>query len=272
MEVGNKTTNRAATLVVLAFVALLVGSKAFATSQGEMRQILSIARGISAVQPFLPSSKYISYGIAIHRASKRFTVHPALLIAIAQQESGFRENLPEGPAGEIGVCQILKSWLNNPELKRAFGKLTVRDLKRPSISFQISAWILQELEGRVDAGPLPFWSFYNSPNFKHRLAYYKRVSTKMLAMKKAAPEMFAEHLLYGPGRKVASVPVSFRGENPIRVGSSRGRLSRAPIANSRLPRVALHRQKRIGVASGMPQESLIKAASIGGYPEEPLQD
>ena len=235
-----------------------------AATGNEMREVLKIARGISAVQPFLSSAKYVSYGIAVHKASRRFGIHPALLISIAQQESGFRADLPEGPAGEIGICQILKSWLNHPELKREFGKLTVKDLKKPIVSFQISAWILKDLEERVGSGPLPFWSYYNSPNFKHRLKYFQRVSTKIHALRKFAPEIYSDLLMMpAGGRGLASVRRAFLPVANTRVSTAAGRLAKTPIASTRLPRLALNKPKMENHPADGPQQALLRTAGAG---------
>jgi soluble lytic murein transglycosylase-like protein len=261
-----------AALFVMAAAILQVPVRAHAATQQDMREVLKIARGIAAVQPFIPSGKYVAYGIAVHKASKRFDIHPALLISIAQQESGFRADLPEGPAGEIGICQILKSWLSHPELKKEFGQLTIKDLKKPVVSFQIAAWILKDLERRVDNGPLPFWSYYNSPNYKHRLKYYQRVGKKMLALKKGAPEMYTDELMYGTqGRYLASFNRGYQPAANSRATASKGRLVKGPIANSRMPRLALHRQRKIG-GTPNPQDALLRTASFGGLDENTAQD
>lgn len=269
---GNKHIQMA--LGTTALLLSLVSTSARATTQAEMRDVLKIARGISAVQPFLASAKYVAYGIAIHKAARRFDIHPALLISIAQQESGFRAELPEGPAGEIGICQILKSWLHNTELQREFGKLTVKDLKKPAISFQIAAWILKDLETRVATGPLPFWSFYNSPNFKHRLKYFQRVSHKIHALRKSAPEIYSEELLMpAGGRGIASVRKA--GYLPVartRAESSRGRMAKNPIANTRMPRLALNKPKASDTPNG-PRAALLRTAAVGfDIEDETAQD
>lgn len=255
-----------------AALAATVSLPARAATQSEMRDVLKIARGISAVQPFLGSSKYVAYGIAIHKASRRFGIHPALLISIAQQESGFRSELPEGPAGEIGICQILKSWLNNADLKREFGQLTVKDLKKPVISFQIAAWILKDLEERVGTGPLPFWSFYNSPNFKHRLKYFQRVSKKIHLLRKNAPEIYSDSLMMpAGGRAVASVRKAYFPVAHSTTGNSTGRLAKSPIANSRMPRLALNKPKPQRPTG--PQQAMLRTAGVGyDVAEDTVQD
>jgi hypothetical protein len=257
-------------LAAFVMAVALVPGNAEAVTHAEMQEVLKIARGVAAVQPFLPNAKYVAYAIAIHKASQRFNIHPALLISIAQQESGFRADLPEGPAGEIGICQILKSWLNHTGLKREFGKLSIRDLKKPSISFQIAAWILKDLEQRVDTGSLPFWSFYNSPNFKHRLTYFQRVSTKIAALRNKAPEIYSDSLMMpAGGRGLASLKPGYMPVASRSATHSRGKMAKNPIATSRMPRLALHRQKT-NSGSG-PQESLLRMAGFG-FESDNVQD
>ncbi len=168
-------------------------------SHETMQEVLKIAHGISVVQPNLPDAEYVSLAIGIHRAAKKYSVHPSVMIAITQQESGFRSNLPEGAAGEIGICQIIKSWLKNPNLIREFGPLTVADLQKPATSFKVSAWILSELKDASLSGPLPFWSFYNSREFKNRFKYFLKVTRNLSALRKHAPSVYSDSVLVAAG-------------------------------------------------------------------------
>lgn len=181
----------------IGLLVVLSGTALFAAPAKEdtMQEVLKIAHGISVVQPNLTDAQYVSYAIAIHRASRKYTVHPSVLISITQQESGFRPNLPEGAAGEIGICQIIKSWLRNPNLIREFGKLTVADLKKPATSFKVAAWILSELKDASLNGPLPFWSFYNSREFKNRFKYFLKVSKNLSALRKHAPTVYSDAVM-----------------------------------------------------------------------------
>lgn len=183
--------------VTFILFTLLTSSVSFAkqTREDTMQEVLKIAHGISVVQPTLSDAEYVSYAIGIHRAATRYGVHPAVLISITQQESGFRPNLPEGAAGEIGICQIIKSWLKNPRLIAHFGKLTVADLKKPATSFKVAAWILADLKDTSLSGPLPFWSYYNSREFKNRFKYFLKVTRNLSALRKNAPTVYSESVL-----------------------------------------------------------------------------
>jgi len=178
----------------MSFKLFLIAWSAFSANQvqavpGEtaVGEVLKIARAISVVQPYLDNSKYIEYALGIRRASQKYGVEPSVLIAIAQQESGFRENLREGRAGEIGICQIIKAWLENPRFRREFGKVSKADLKKPAKSFLFAAWILSNLKGEVVSRTLPYWSYYNSKRFENRLKYFLRVNRVIAALRKHFP-------------------------------------------------------------------------------------
>ena len=145
-------------------------------SSNEMKFVLRIAKAINAVHPRLSEKKYMEYALGIYRASVRYQVEPVLLIAIANQETNFREKLPEGLAGERGICQIRKMWLNNPYFIKEFNVQTTTDLENPSKSFLFAAWILSNLKKDAKKGTIPYWSYYNSVKFENRLRYYLGVS------------------------------------------------------------------------------------------------
>lgn len=162
-----------------------------AVQQPAVDEVLRIAKAIAVVQPYLDNSKYIEYALGIRRASLKYGVEPQVLIAITQQESGFREKLPEGAAGEIGISQILKSWLDNARFKMEFGVVTTADLKKPAKSFLYSAWILRNLKAEVTSRTLPYWSFYNSQKFESRLKYFLRVNKHIAVLRKRFPSFYA---------------------------------------------------------------------------------
>ncbi len=148
-----------------------------------MKDIHNLARRISLVQPSLDHAKYLEYAAGIFHAAKRYGIDPDILIAITQQETGFREDLPEGKAGERGICQVLKGWLKNSQFKQEFNKATVKDFHRPSKSFHFAAWILRDLKKRNSKGSLPYWSFYNANKFENRFRYYLLVNRFMSVLK-----------------------------------------------------------------------------------------
>ena len=174
----------------LSFLSLWIAPLSFATlsdvTTQTMQDVVKIARAISVVQPPLDDGKYLEYAYGIYRASKKYNVEPSVLISITKQETSFREDLPEGAAGEIGICQIRKMWLKQAKFKREFGAKTIRDLKKPSRSFLFAAWILKELKSQttVSKGSLPYWSYYNAVRFSPRLKYFLAVNKNIAMLKK----------------------------------------------------------------------------------------
>jgi len=149
-------------------------------------EVMKIARAIGAVNPRISEGQKVEFGFGIFRASERYGIAPAVLIAIAQQESGFRPNLPEGRAGEIGLCQILKSWLRNPKFVSEFGVWTEAQLKNPAKSFMAAAWLLNDLKLSIASKTLPYWSYYNAMRFENRFKYFLLVNRNIATLRKHA--------------------------------------------------------------------------------------
>lgn len=147
----------------------------------QMQEVISIAKFINLLNPNLEESKYLEYAGFIYEAADKYSIDPMVLIAIAQQETGFRENLPEGKAGEIGILQIRKMWLNNSHFVREFKKQNIVDLKNPAKSFLFAAWILKGLQGSsTSKDSLPYWSYYNSVHFESRFKYFLAVNRNII--------------------------------------------------------------------------------------------
>ena len=142
----------------------------------------SIERAIIWVKPSLETKKVTSYARAILKASTRYKIDPLTLIAIAHQESSFRENLPMGRAGELGMLQIRRSWVQNPKFRKAFKNVKEHDLKNPVKAFTYAAWILNDLKRSKLSQKLPYWTLYNARKFENRLKYYLRVKRHLTAM------------------------------------------------------------------------------------------
>jgi hypothetical protein len=169
-----------------------------ADESSHLDSVVEIARGIEAVQPRIKRAQAIRYGIGIYHASQKYRIHPAILISITKQESTFRENLPEGPAGEIGICQIIKAWLPNKGFQKEFGKVSVHWLKKPANSFKVAAWLLSRLRAdfdRTGTSSLPYWSYYNSKNFENRLKYFLRVNKHLSALRTQAPNVYSDTVI-----------------------------------------------------------------------------
>lgn len=165
---------------------MLVGAQLVAASFSpeEWQAVQKIGDAIRTMQPRLTEQKNLEYASGIYRASKRYSIDPHLLVAIAHRESSFREGLPEGAAGELGICQIRKMWVKNPQLIEEFGKMREKDLLRPARSFMVAAWILSDLKEREKVGGLPYWSYYNSVKFHNRFKYYIPVSRMISQIKR----------------------------------------------------------------------------------------
>ena len=176
------------------FLALTVSVPLFASlphlSDADMRDVVRMARIISIAQPKLNAPKYFEYGFGVIRASKRYNIDPLLLIAITYQESAFREGLPEGEAGEIGLCQIRKAWLENPGFRKEFGHVKEAALNDPVKSLKFAAWILKRIaSSNQHSRTLPFWCYYNSKQFENRLTYYLNVNRRFITLKRLDPKL-----------------------------------------------------------------------------------
>ncbi|MFM8315439.1 MAG: transglycosylase SLT domain-containing protein [Deltaproteobacteria bacterium] len=156
-------------------------------SPEEMAEVLKISKNISLAKPALPDSKRVEYAVGIFKASKRFDIPPNLLIAIAAQETSFRENLPEGKAGEFGIVQIRKIWVKNRKLKKHFSDIKLKDLNNPEKAFLYAAWILRDLKNSSPKSAIPYWSFYNARGFKPRFKYFLAVNQKISYLNRGIP-------------------------------------------------------------------------------------
>lgn len=157
------------------FLRMLILSWTIQCSLGLAMNVNEIAQAIHSVRPGLPEVKLLRYAAAIENASRTFGVEPLTLVAIAKQESSFRENLPEGRAGEIGMLQIRKNWIGNAKFRRVFKNAKIRDLHDPEKAFLYAAWILKDLRKTGMKTSLPYWTFYNARNYQSRFKYYLRV-------------------------------------------------------------------------------------------------
>jgi len=164
-----------------------------------------VEKAIEWVNPRISSDRVSRYAAAIMNASERFGIDPITLIAIAQQESSFRENLPLGPAGEVGMLQIQQSWLQNKKFRRVFKKFTHKHLKNPETAFMAAAWILSDIRRSTRSEKLPYWTYYNARQFKNRLKYHQRVNRHLskIELKRAR---YARVLL-ATSKTVVSEPV-----------------------------------------------------------------
>lgn len=158
------------------------------------RGLKNIQNAIKGVKPRLEDSKVERYANAIQKAANKFGIDPLTLVVIAHQESSFRENLPEGPAGELGMLQIRKNWIENPKLKRQFKNIKVGDLKNPERAFEIAAWILSDLKRSRGKGKLPFWTYYNAKKLKNRLQYYVRVKRHLAAIETQKKKLISQEV------------------------------------------------------------------------------
>lgn len=143
----------------------------------------TIARAISWIKPGLEERKINIYAKAISKAARKYRVDPLTLVAIAHQESSFRENLPMGKAGEVGLLQIRRDWIHNPRFRKEFKNAKEQDLRNSDKAFTYAAWILRDLK-RTSRGArkLPYWTFYNARKFEMRAKYYVRVTRHLSAI------------------------------------------------------------------------------------------
>jgi len=178
-----------------------------------------IERAILWVKPSMESKRVSIYANAISKASKRFRIDPVTLIAIAHQESSFRENLPMGKAGELGLLQIRRQWIKNPKFQRAFKNAREQDLKNPEKAFAYAAWILRDLQKSNRSGKLPYWTYYNARKYENRIKYFLRVKRHLTAIevKKERFRMIATSRMIKPSERVISeTPIVPSAVEPVR--------------------------------------------------------
>jgi len=176
-------------------------------TQQTMAEVHVVSKAIKAVQPYLGVTKLTEYGLGIYRASQKYDIDASVLIAIAQQETAFRENLPEGRAGEHGITQIRKMWLKQPAFKKEFKNPTIADLRRPAKSFMMAAWILRDLKDRLSAGrTLPFWSYYNANKFENRFKYFVAVNRNLATLRRFQQTLDAKKQLADNTETVQAAP------------------------------------------------------------------
>lgn len=176
---------RFSVLVMISLICVCssaVAKKALNFSASQLEEIMEIAKSIEALNPRLDDTKYMEYAVGVYKASKKYQIEPIVLVSIAQQETSFRENLPEGKAGERGICQIRKMWLKNPMFVKEFKAQTIADLEKPVKNFLFAAWILKDLKKSVAKGSLPYWSFYNAVRFENRFKYFLAVNRNIATL------------------------------------------------------------------------------------------
>lgn len=205
--------NLASVFITLVLISTDAYSSRNDSTNQVMEDALKIAHAISVLQPRLSNEKYIEYGMGIYRASKEYSIPSSLLIAIAYQETSFRENLPEGRAGEIGITQILKRWLRNKIFRKEFKHASIEKLKKPSYGFLYSAWILHNLKHTTKPGRLPYWSYYNARRYDPRAKYYQRIRRHLKKIERNLPRI--EAALYRNRRELASLVQPTVGKLPI---------------------------------------------------------
>jgi soluble lytic murein transglycosylase-like protein len=118
-------------------------------------------------------------------AAQRYNVSPALLRAIAQQESGERGavvNINANGSRDIGLMQINSSWL--PLLSR-YG-ISEHDLLDPCVSALVGAWILSGNLHRIGYNTQGLGA-YNALSPAKRERYSKKILHRLSAMTNNTP-------------------------------------------------------------------------------------
>lgn len=201
----------------LSFIFLTLGLSLWAGSNPKdpydhlnPRSLKNIQKAIKGVKPSLDEARVERYAKAIQKSALKFEIDPLTLVVIAHQESSFRENLPEGPAGELGMLQIRKNWIENPKLRKHFKNLRMSDLKSPEKAFEIAAWILSDLKRARGKGKLPFWTYYNAKKLKNRLQYYVRVKRHLATIENRirSPKVREVKLTLSQKRVTSSFPAN----------------------------------------------------------------
>lgn len=141
-----------------------------------------LSEAVRILKPQLSSTQATSLALGAYVAAKQYKVDPLLLLSIAFQESSFRSGLPKGPAGELGICQVISSWASNPLFIKEFGHVTEESFRIPFNSFKYAAWILHMASKERGSSELPSWTLFNARAKAPRLRYYMKVSRHMVAM------------------------------------------------------------------------------------------
>ncbi len=189
-------------LLLLICSSVMAGFDGF--TEAQWIHVHRIAKAIHYVQPKLDESKVIEYAVGIFRAATRFQVEPSVIISIAQQETSFREDLPEGAAGELGICQVLKRWIHHPGFRQVFPNAKEKDFMRPEKSFHFAAWILSQLKLEGSEDKLPYWSFYNARKYHNRYRYFLAVGRYLKVLRSHEKDFTAP----ATERAIASIPTS----------------------------------------------------------------
>jgi hypothetical protein len=156
---------------IIFLIILLMSSAALSVD------LKDTVKAVGVLSPRLSKERAIQYSLGAVVAGNHYQVDPMLLIAIAFQESSLREKLPEGPAGERGICQVLKSWATNNKFRKEFGVVRDSDFDVASNNFKFAAWILHQNNHQyASRTELPAWTFYNAQARAARARYYAKVS------------------------------------------------------------------------------------------------
>lgn len=222
----------------------------------QMQDVVRIAKEISYLQPNLDEPKYIEYALGIYKASSKYGIDPEILIAITERETSFREDLPEGKAGELGICQIRKMWVHNKKFHKEFKHAVQKDLFHPSKSFMFAAWILKDLKMNANSNSLPFWSFYNAVRFEPRFRYFLTVNKNLAALRKY--DLLARQDDGRIERVSAAIPDRTTPYSTMKINYT-GPMEGVQ-ANDQPVRFTRPQQKPVAAAVGISQ------ASIGGTP------
>ncbi len=175
-------------IFIAIFTISTIGTVALADMTGlsrlEVYRVSELSQAISTLQPRLVAAKKWELAEGIYRAATHYKIDPILLMSLTYQESSFRENLPEGAHGELGICQIRKSWLANEMFRKEFPKATRTDLLKPAKNLMYGAWILSKLKVQAlrSGWDLPYWSFYNAAQFAPRFRYYLAVNRHLVKL------------------------------------------------------------------------------------------
>lgn len=174
-------------LILLVFSLTCSIPNSFAKSgrlEPNLLRIRKIAKAIQLLQPRLKPTLSWRYASHIELASKAFDVNPNILIAIAMQESGFKQHWGKGNSGELGIMQIRSVWLQDPQFKKQFPWAEIKHLMLPKTSFLFAAWILKHYSKNRPPSPLPHWAYYNANKYKNRLKYSSYVGRHLARLKK----------------------------------------------------------------------------------------
>lgn len=154
--------------------------------RSSLRPSTAFSAGLSALLLAIASTAQAApraTATCFEAAGQRYGVPPALLAAIAWQESGMNPsatNRNTNGTSDIGLMQINTSWL--PKLARH--GVSEQALRDPCVNTMVAAWILAANLRQMGPGVQALGA-YNARDPAKRVAYARQVLKRYVALREA---------------------------------------------------------------------------------------